>query len=72
MKKLLKSLPFPKGETITLIDIGARWGINPPWDGVDSEYITYYGFEPDKEECDLLNNKELTLPSDFFNKKCLF
>ncbi|MBU1012535.1 MAG: FkbM family methyltransferase [Bacteroidetes bacterium] len=55
MKKLLKSLPFPKSEKITLIDIGARWGVNPPWDGVDSEFIIYYGFEPDKEECALLN-----------------
>lgn len=55
MKKLLRSMPFPKGETITLIDVGARWGVNPPWDGVDNEYITYYGFEPDKEECALLN-----------------
>ncbi len=57
MEKFLKSLQFPNGETITLIDIGARWGVNPPWDKVDSNYITYYGFEPDKEECAILNKK---------------
>ena len=55
MKKLLKSLRFPKSEKITLIDIGARWGVNPPWDKVDSSLISYYGFEPDKEECAKLN-----------------
>lgn len=55
MKKFIKSLPFPNGHSITLIDIGARWGVNPPWDQVDKRYITYYGFEPDKDECEILN-----------------
>ena len=55
MKNILRSLPIPKDETITLIDVGARWGVNPPWDKVDSTLINYYGFEPDKEECERLN-----------------
>jgi len=47
----LKTLPFPENQTILLIDVGARWGGNPPWDQLDNKYVTYIGFEPDEDEC---------------------
>jgi FkbM family methyltransferase len=46
----LKTLPFPENQTILLVDIGARWGANPPWDQLDNKYLTYIGFEPDEGE----------------------
>src|SRR5665213_3878554 len=47
---LLTTLPFPAGQTIILIDVGARWGANSPWNQLDERYVTYIGFEPDEEE----------------------
>jgi FkbM family methyltransferase len=34
-----------------LIDVGARWGANAPWNQLDEKYVAYVGFEPDEEEC---------------------
>jgi len=50
LSSYLKTLPFPDGQTIVLVDIGARWGFNTPWDQLDKKYVTYIGFEPDEEE----------------------
>jgi len=44
-----------KIEPITLIDVGARWGFQRPWDQYPEDYFQYYGFEPDHKECERLN-----------------
>jgi FkbM family methyltransferase len=36
---------------IRLVDVGARWGANPPWDQLGDGVVDYLGFEPDEEEC---------------------
>jgi FkbM family methyltransferase len=59
ISSLLKALPFPQGQTVSLIDVGARWGANPPWNQLDERYLTYVGFEPDEEECrNLIANRK--------------
>jgi FkbM family methyltransferase len=40
---------------ISLLDIGARWGLQRPWSQYPIDYIKYYGFDADKNECDRLN-----------------
>ena len=50
LSSFLRTLPFPDDQTILLVDIGARWGANTPWDQLDKKYVTYIGFEPDEEE----------------------
>ena len=40
---------------LRVIDIGARWGIASQWQ-ILGESVEAYGFEPDPEECDLLNS----------------
>lgn len=50
LSSFLKTLPYPGDQTILLVDIGARWGANTPWDQLDKKYVTYIGFEPDYEE----------------------
>ncbi len=57
MTSLLATLPFPGGQTISLIDVGARWGVNAPWNQLDGKYVRYIGFEPDEEECRSLTAK---------------
>jgi FkbM family methyltransferase len=47
----LAELPFPADQTISLVDVGARWGANAPWTQLDGRYVSYLGFEPDGEEC---------------------
>lgn len=47
---LLKSLPYPN-QKIQLVDVGARWGTNPPWDQVEKDFVKYLGFEADIVEC---------------------
>lgn len=51
ISSLLRSLPFPQGQRLVLVDVGARWGANSPWNQLDSRYVTYIGFEPDAKEC---------------------
>lgn len=41
-------------ETVTLIDVGARWGIPKRWQPLRHHLCTI-GFEPDPEECKKLN-----------------
>jgi FkbM family methyltransferase len=53
LTSFLDALPIEKN-LITLIDVGARWGANPPWNQVPSRYIKYVGFEPDAVECERL------------------
>ena len=48
---------FGGQETIKIIDVGARFGINTPWDQIDESAIYVMGFEPDLEECNKLNLK---------------
>ena len=50
---------------INFLDIGARWGIQRPWDQYPPKYINHFGFDADEKECNRLNkiNK---------NKNCKF
>jgi FkbM family methyltransferase len=42
------------GRRLTLVDVGARWGVSDCWDGLE-EAGQFVCFEPDREECDRLN-----------------
>ena len=55
MKRIQNNITIPANLKINIIDIGARWGINPPWNNINKEIINYYGFEPDIIECNKLN-----------------
>src|SRR3989338_6569214 len=44
---------------ISLIDVGARFGKQRPWNQIPAKYLTYYGFEADNEECERLNNNRI-------------
>ncbi len=54
-------------EKITLIDIGARGGIDSKWDKL-SPFLNVVGFEPDKEECARINKTAGTLS---YSMECL-
>lgn len=56
LSSFLKSLKYPD-QKIQLVDVGARWGTNPPWDQVDKNYVKYLGFEADIVECQNLMSK---------------
>ena len=51
LSSFLATLPFPEGQTILLVDVGARWGANAPSNQLDAKFVTYIGFEPDEAEC---------------------
>lgn len=40
---------------IILVDIGARWGVQRPWNNFAEECLRYFGFDADAEECERLN-----------------
>ena len=42
------------GDEIVLLDIGARYGLHPRWQGI-SRHLRAYAFEPDLEECRRIN-----------------
>ena len=42
---------------ITLIDIGARSGLNKPFSYIDEEFLNIVGFEPDLSEYKKLKHK---------------
>lgn len=58
MNKLLKAIkqlyPIP---SVSFVDIGARGGINRPWDQFPQKHLSYYGFDADARECQRLNNQ---------------
>jgi FkbM family methyltransferase len=43
------------GDPITLVDAGARGGLEEPWQSLPSGTLEVVGFEPDTEECERLN-----------------
>ena len=49
----LKELHF--NQKLTLIDIGARFGLNKPFSYIGEKYLNIIGFEPDKDEYENLN-----------------
>lgn len=57
MAALAAALEWPADQSILLVDVGARWGANPPWNQLDERYVTYLGFEPDEEECGRLRDR---------------
>jgi FkbM family methyltransferase len=52
---LVRALKFSKEISINIIDVGARFGLNTPWDQLNASHISMIGFEPDEEECKKLN-----------------
>jgi FkbM family methyltransferase len=52
--KFLVKNGFLKANPLTVVDIGARGGTEPHW-GPYGGSIRFIGFEPDKEECEKLN-----------------
>ena len=46
---------FVETERINIVDVGARFGINTPWDQLQDSSIYVMGFEPDVDECKKLN-----------------
>jgi len=58
MKKISKIEISP----LKFIDIGARWGIQRPWNRFNFLKLDYLGFEPDVVECEKLNSKSENNP----------
>ncbi len=54
-----------KDGKITILDIGARGGLHPRWEKI-SNFINLIGFEPDKKECERLNNLKWKNNTRFF------
>jgi FkbM family methyltransferase len=44
------------GDPITVIDVGARWGISDRWRSLEPD-VRVYGFDPDADECRRLNDQ---------------
>lgn len=40
---------------INLFDVGSRWGIQRPWNQYPGDYMNYFGFDADAQECERLN-----------------
>jgi len=38
-------------DPLTLVDVGARGALDPPWDSIAPSALRVIGFEPDSEEC---------------------
>ena len=41
---------------ISFVDVGARWGIQRPWNVFPENYLKYIGIDADEKECERLNN----------------
>ena len=54
LKVVMKICPI---SPISLIDIGARGGMQRPWNQFHETQLCYYGFDADTEECKRLNSK---------------
>jgi FkbM family methyltransferase len=53
--ELIELLKPTISASLGLIDVGARWGIEPKWRAL-ADISRILGFEPDAEECDRLNS----------------
>ena len=40
---------------ILLVDVGARWGVQRPWNNFPEAHLKYFGFDADRDECARLN-----------------
>jgi len=58
---------YLSNEKITLVDIGARGGIDSKWDKL-SPFLKVVGFEPEKEECQRINESSGSLS---YSMECL-
>ena len=74
MKKLLKTIMEinPTINSISLIDVGARWGQQRPWNRFPNQYLSYYGFDADAEECQRLSKIKSPLNSIVYFPNALF
>lgn len=66
----LRTLILPQEFSICLLDVGARWGLNPPWNQLPTEFVSYYGFEPDGLEYEKLT-KNLPVGVSYLNTALL-
>ena len=66
----LRALGAPADLSICLLDVGARWGLNPPWDKLPDETLQYIGFEPDRVEFETLS-ENLPKGVTYFNTALL-
>jgi len=76
MKKILTAISDKYSiDPITLVDIGARWGVQRPWNNFPEQSLRYYGFDADVEECarlnaaNKLNHSVVYLPAALFDKE---
>src|SRR5204863_8936245 len=44
-----------EADPVTLVDVGARGGLEEPWRSLPHEVLDVVGFEPDRQECEKLN-----------------
>ena len=58
MNKLLNTINklFNMKSSLSLIDIGARWGLQRPWNRFPKKHLKYCGFDADSVECKRLND----------------
>lgn len=76
MKKILTAITdIYSINPIGLVDIGARWGVQRPWNNFPEKCLRYFGFDADAEECARLNsaNKHngsvVYLPAALFDRE---
>jgi FkbM family methyltransferase len=62
-----KITSYLDGDKITLLDIGARYGIHPRWNKI-APHLIVYAFEPDAKESQRINEKAALLP---YQLQCL-
>jgi len=43
-------------KSFQFIDVGARWGLQRPWNNFPTKFFKYFGFDADVEECNRLNS----------------
>ncbi|MBW8015820.1 MAG: FkbM family methyltransferase [Planctomycetes bacterium] len=54
-KLLIAARNIYPASPIALIDIGARWGLQRPWNNFPEKHLRYFGIDADAEECKRLN-----------------
>jgi len=65
LSDLWDAVGFQTDEKILLVDVGARWGKNPPWDRLSNAHVEYIGFEPDPTECARLMSQRTSSNTEY-------
>ena len=53
-------------DSVSFVDVGARWGVQRPWNVFPEKCLSYFGIDADKDECERLNNNETNKNLHYF------